>query len=74
MKTSAEYQRMYRERKKKAMGEKYLEKERCRVKKYYTPVAQRSKREQKKIREVNRRRVAQHRAKKKAESSMYMRH
>ena len=41
MKTSAEYQREYRARNKAEMGERYLEKERSRVKKYYTPMSQR---------------------------------
>ena len=67
MKTSAEYQREYRARKKVEMGERYLEKERSRVKKYYTPMSQRSKREQIKAREDNQRRVADYRARKKAE-------
>ena len=71
MKTSAEYQREYRARKKAEMGERYLEKERSRVKKYYTPMSQRSKREQIKAREDNKRRVADYRERKKANDSAY---
>ena len=45
-KSQAEIQREYRARK-KAKGESYLQRERDRVKKYYVPIPERSKKEQK---------------------------
>ena len=55
----------YRERKKTNEGEAYLEKERKRIRGYYVPIEERSKKEQEKRRYKVRRHVKQHRQKKK---------
>lgn len=64
-KSKAEIQRAYRERKKLREGEDYFRKERARVKGYYVPIAERSKKKanerQKKVREA----VRKHRENKK---------
>lgn len=53
-KSRAEIQREYRERKKKECGDAYLEKERKRVKSYYIPANELSKKEQQKHNESTR--------------------
>jgi len=63
--TKAEKQRAYRERKKKNEGGAYIEKERKRIRGYYVPIEERSKKEQEKRRNKVRRHVKQHRQKKK---------
>lgn len=63
--TRAEIQRAYRQRKKEREGEAYAEKERKRVKKYYTPIAQRSKKDAHTRRDSVRGWVQAHRLKKK---------
>lgn len=64
-KSKAEIQRAYRERKKLREGEDYFRKEKARVKGYYVPIAERSKKKakerQKKVREA----VRKHRENKK---------
>jgi len=63
--TNAEKQEAYRERKKRKLGEVYLEKERIRVQGYYVPIEERSKKEQEKRRKKVREDVKKHRERKK---------
>ena len=68
-KTRAEIQRAYRQRKREREGDSYLEKERQRVKKYYVPIDERSKKEQKARRDKVRKFVQEHRIRKRIEKA-----
>ena len=59
-KTNAERQREYRERKKREVGSKFLEKERKRQQKYYVKTADLAKKDLKERREAVKMRVRKH--------------
>lgn len=63
-KSRAEIQRAYRQRKREAEGEIFLDKERKRTRKYYVPISERSKSDQKARREKVRKNVQQFRLRK----------
>lgn len=68
-KSKAEIQREYRERKKLQEGEGYLKRERARVKGYYVPIAEQSKKKANERRKKVREAVRKHREKMKMELS-----
>lgn len=68
-KSKAEIQREYRERKKLQEGEGYLKRERARVKGYYVPIAEQSKKKANERRKKVREAVRKHREKLKMELS-----